>query len=141
MIHALDTNVIIDALRQPAEMVRLKEFLRWALPSTMLSSVVVAELAAGARDRAARLALDDMVLDAFERRGRIRAPSAAAWQGAGALMSRAGPARVSASRQNDLLLALQARENGWTIVTRDRDFTSLRTLVAGLRVTAPFPQP
>jgi len=49
VIYALDTNVLGDALRQPAELDRLKAFLSWALPSTELSSVVVAELTAGAR--------------------------------------------------------------------------------------------
>ena len=40
MIYTLDTNVLIDALRYPAEMVLLKAFLEWALPHTALSSVV-----------------------------------------------------------------------------------------------------
>lgn len=139
MIYVLDTNVVIDALRQPAELARLTEFLRWALPSTVFSSVVAAELAAGARTSAARRALDEVLFAAFERRGRIRAPSASAWRSAGAIMARAGETNRAASRQNDLLLAAQARESGWTVVTRDRDFGAIRSHVPGLRVVAPFP--
>ncbi len=87
----------LDALSQPAELDRLKTFLGWALPSTVLSSVVAAELTAGARTPKA--------LDAL----------------------------------NDALLACQAREHGWTIVTRDADFGALRRSISGLKVAAPFP--
>ena len=139
MIYTLDTNVFIDALRQPTELDRLKTFLGWALPSTVLSSIVAAELAAGARTDKARRLLDDALLAPFERRARIHAPSAAAWRRAGAVMSVAGFADASASRQNDLLLALQARENGWTVVTRDSDLRALRSHVKGLSVLLPYP--
>ena len=139
MIYTVDTNVIVDALRQPEELDRLKAFLSWALPSTVLSSVVAAELTAGARTSRARCVLDDVLLAAFDRRGRIVAPSTAAWRRAGAVLARTGAAGLSASRQNDTLLAMQAREHGWVVVTRDRDFQSLRPLVSGLQVAAPFP--
>lgn len=139
MIYTLDTNVIVDALRQSEELDRLKAFLSWALPSTVLSSVVAAELAAGARTSRARRVLDDVFLAAFDRRGRIVAPSTAAWRRAGAVLARTGAAGLSASRQNDTLLAMQAREFGWVVVTHDRDFRSLRPLVSGLQVAAPFP--
>ena len=78
MIFTLDTNVFIDALRQPPALDRLKAFLSWALPSTVLSSIVAAELTAGARSEKARRLLDDALLAAFERRARIIAPSTAA---------------------------------------------------------------
>lgn len=70
MIYTLDTNVIIDALRQPAELERFKGFLAWALPSTVLSSVVTAELMQGARTPRARDVLSRQLLAPFERRGR-----------------------------------------------------------------------
>lgn len=140
MIYTLDTNILVDALRQSTELDRLKSFLTWALPSTVLSSVVAAELTAGARTGKARRALDDLFLDVFDRRGRIQAPSASAWRRTGAVLGKIGPAGLSASRQNDALLAVQARESGWTLVTRDRDFESLRPLVAGLKFTKPYPE-
>ena len=139
MIYTLDTNVLVDALRQRQELDRLKTFLSWALPSTVLSSVVAAELAAGARTEETRQILDDAVLAPFDRRGRIVAPSVAAWRRTGALLARAGAAGTTASRQNDMLLAAQAREYGWVVVTRDQDFQALRPLVNGLQVAAPYP--
>ncbi len=135
MICTLDTSVLVDALRQSAELDRLKAFLSWALPSTVLSSVVVAELMAGARSAKAREALEQQFLAPFERRGRILAPSAAAWRRAAANM---GPS-PTASRLSDMLLACQAREYGWTIVTRGADFTAIRKSITGLKVAAPFP--
>jgi predicted nucleic acid-binding protein len=140
VIYTLDTNVLVDALRQPAELDRLKTFLSWALPSTVLSSIVAAELAAGARTDKARRLLDDALLAPFERRGRILAPSSAAWRRSGAVLARTGSGGVSASRQNDVLLATQAREHGWAVVTRDSDLRMLRTQVTGLQVVAPFPE-
>jgi len=140
VIFTLDTNVLVDALRQPAELDRLKTFLSWALPSTVLSSIVAAELAAGARTDKARRLLDDALLAPFERRGRILAPSSAAWRRSGAVLARTGAGGVSASRQNDVLLATQAREHGWAVVTRDSDLRMLRTQVTGLQVVAPFPE-
>ena len=140
MIYTLDTNVIVDALRVPVELERLKAFLGWALPTTVLSSVVAAELLAGARTEKTHRALDESFLEPFQRRGRIFAPSSAVWRRMGALVARIDLANLSASRQNDVLLAAQARESGWTLITRDRDFDTLRTRhVGGLKIVAPFP--
>jgi len=139
VIYTLDTNVLVDALRQAAELDRLKTFLSWALPSTVLSSVVAAELAAGARTDRARRILDDAVLAPFDRRGRILAPSAAAWRRTGALFARGNATGLTASRQNDALLAAQARERGWVVVTRDHDLQALRPLIRGLQVATPYP--
>ena len=139
MIYTLDTNVVVDALRQPHELDRLKAFLSWALPLTVLSSVVAAELTAGARTDRARRVLDDAVLAPFDRRGRIVAPSVAAWRRTGALFARSGATGLTASRQNDALLASQARERGWVVVTRDHDLQTLRPLISGLQVAVPYP--
>lgn len=134
MIYTLDTNVLIDAVRQPAELDRLKAFLSWALPSTVLSSIVAAELTAGARTPKALDALDQLFLAPFERRGRILAPSAVAWRRAVQVLGAA-----SGSAFNDALLACQAREHGWMVLTRDAAFGGLRRTVRGLKVAAPFP--
>ena len=139
MIFTLDTNVVVDALRQSGELDRLKAFLSWALPSTVLSSIVAAELTAGARTEKARRLLDDSLLAPFERRGRILAPTAGAWRRMGTVLAQVGATGASASRQNDALLAVQAREHGWTVVTRDQDFQQLRSHISGLRVSLPFP--
>jgi predicted nucleic acid-binding protein len=140
VIYTLDTNVVVDALRQPSELDHLKAFLSWALPSTVLSSVVAAELAAGARTDRARRALNDAVLAPFDRRDRILAPSVAAWRHTGTVLARTDASPVAASRQNDVLLATQAREHGWVVITRDRDLDALRPMIRGLQVAAPYPE-
>ena len=139
MLYTLDTNVYIDAIRQPAEMERLQEFLSWALPVTTMSSVVASELLAGARSDAARRVIEQELVAPFARRGRLREPSADAWMRAGVVLGRHGGTRVGAAWQNDLLLAATARELGWTVVTRDKDFARIRTYVKGLRVVAAYP--
>ncbi len=42
--------------------------------------------------------------------------------------------------QNDLLLAHTARERGWRVITRDKDFSRIRSQIKGLRVESPFPR-
>jgi hypothetical protein len=44
--------------------------------------------------------------------------------------------RESAQR---CLARREAREFGWTIVTRDTDLTVIRRAITGLKVVAPFP--
>ena len=83
MIYTLDTNVLIDAIRQPSDLVRLKQFLDWALPRTVLSSVVASELLTGARTAQARAFVETELLAPFARRRRIPAPSHAAWTNKG----------------------------------------------------------
>jgi len=138
VIFTLDTNVLIDALRQPAELDRLKSFLSWALPSTVLSSVVVSELTIGARTPKSLEALETQFLAPFDRRGRILAPSPAAWRQAARALGAAG-ASASANRLSDALLASQTREQGWTLITRDADFAALRRTITGLKLALPFP--
>lgn len=47
VIYTLDTNVVADALRQPAEKGHVKAFVTWALSAECPLSMVLAELAAG----------------------------------------------------------------------------------------------
>lgn len=140
MIFTLDTNLWIDALRQPAELDRLKDFLSWALPQTTLTSVVAAELLAGARTEAARRILEAEVLEPFARRGRLRAPSVEAWRRTGLLLGELGLPRAHAGWQNDLLLASMAREHGWVLLTRDAEFSGLRQHIRGLQIQMSYPR-
>jgi predicted nucleic acid-binding protein len=135
----LDTNVIIDAVRQPAELARLKEFLEWALPASTLSSVVALELLAGARSPEAAELIETELLALFERRQRIVAPSAASWRRAGHSLGRRAGRPTTPADQNDLLLTHSAREAGWTLITRDCGIARLPDEVTGLQVAEPFP--
>jgi predicted nucleic acid-binding protein len=140
MIYTLDTNVLIDALRRPAEMLLFNDFLKWALPRTALSSVVASELLVGARTDSTRRLVERELLDAFARRGRIVAPSVTARAKTGLVLGHEAARSIGASWQNDLLLAHTACEFGWNVITRDRDFAGIRPLVKGLRVDAPNPR-
>jgi predicted nucleic acid-binding protein len=138
--YVLDTNVLIDALNVPAQLEALLGFLRWALPATYLSAIVVHELAAGTTPVRQRALLEQHVTGSFARRGRVFAPSVEAWHRAGRLI--AGGHRVSTpARLNDLLLAVSSREAGITIISNDRGVRHLTRIVAGLRVLPPFPIP
>ena len=58
-----------------------------------------------------------------------------------ALVGRTGPMRayppVRGGERGDKFN--QAREHGWTVITRDADFGVLRRSISGLKVAAPFP--
>ena len=140
MIYTLDTNILVDAVRRPADLEQLKQFLSWALPQTALSSVVATELLADARTAAARRVVERDLLGAFDRRRRVVAPSPEAWTKTGLLLGRLGGHSIGAQWQNDLLIAHTARERGWCVITRDKDFDRIRLHVKGLRVAAPFPR-
>jgi len=136
--YALDTNVLINALNVPAELEALLGFLSWALPVTHLSAVVLHELAAGTTTSRQRALLDRQITGPFLRRDRVFAPSADAWRRAGELVGQ-GHRTTSPAALADLLFAISCRENGLTVITKDRDFQRLKPLVRGLRVGAPFP--
>ena len=140
MKFTLDSSVLVDALRQPAELELLIEFLAWALPVTALCSVVAAELLAGARNAVSLAAVESEVLGPFVRRHRVVAPSDTAWQRTGRLLATSTSAALGGAGQNDVLIAHTARELGWTVITRDSDFGKLRKLIPGLLVAAPFPR-
>lgn len=139
--YALDSNVYIDAVRQPAALEALKEFLRTALPQTYLSAVVLHELLAGSTSPAQVTVLEANFAEPFARRGRLFAPSTMAWRQAGRILATfRSPSRAQALT-NDLLLVLSCREHGITVITRDTDVRRLVRQVPGLRVVAPYPKP
>jgi predicted nucleic acid-binding protein len=142
---ALDTNVLVDAFRNEAFAAGLSAFLERALPATFLSAVVMQELAAGARTREQGRELEAAVFKPFERRGRVFAPSAAAFRESGRLLAelaeREGWKTVlsNPSLANDALLAASCRERGITLITSDRDFDRLRPFLGQWRHARPWP--
>jgi predicted nucleic acid-binding protein len=84
--YTLDTNVLIDALRNPAKLGALKTFLERTLPICYLSGVVVQELEAGVTTRAQAALIADQIVGPFARRGRVIAPSADAWARSGQIL-------------------------------------------------------
>ena len=131
--YVLDTQLFIDAFRDPTPNEALQRFHRAFAPFEYLSVVVAQELRAGVRRGRDRKALERNVLSVFERSGRTFAPSASAWHRSGDLLSDMARkegleiGRVSKSFANDVLLALSCREAGCVLVTEnERDFQRIR---------------
>lgn len=127
--YALDTQLFINAFREPAANETLQRFHQAFAPFEYLSVVVAQELRAGVQREQDRKALERNVLGVFERSRRTFAPSANAWHRSGDLLSAiAGKegleiGRISKSFANDVLLALSCWEAGCVLVTdNERDF-------------------
>ena len=143
--YVIDTNVYIDGFAGRADGQALKSFLYTHLADTFLSAVVVQELRVGARTGAAAAALQAEVFAPFERRGRVFAPSAAAFKECGRVLvdlitkEKIPYADTKPALVNDVLLGVSCREHGITLITNDTDFTLIRRHVRGMRVAAPWP--
>jgi len=114
-------------------------------PFLHLPAIVAQQLLAGVRTPAERRLLDRHLIDVFAHRGRIHAPSAAAWRESGAvlgaLVKREGLelARVRKAFGNDVLLALTCREHGLVLITENtRDFIRIAKYV-DVRFEPPWP--
>ena len=134
--YVLDTQLFINAFRDPIANEALQRFHRAFSPFEQLSVIVAQELRAGVKQPQDRKALERNVLRVFERASRTITPSADAWHRSGDLLSdmakQEGPeiARVSKAFANDVLLALSCRESGCVLVTgNQRDFARIRRLV------------
>lgn len=146
--QALHTcNCYIDAASDRAELAAWLCFTTWASPHLYLSSVVAAELRAGARTERDRSRLEAEVLGPLVRRGRIVTPSAAAWDALGltlaTLCGNEGLALAHVRRGSpfDILLAYSCRESGVVLVTRNaRDMERIRSVFA-FEYLAPYPPP
>jgi len=143
--YVLDTQIFIDAFRDPMANEALQRFHRAFAPFEYLSVVVAQELRAGATNERDRKALERNVLDVFERDGRTFAPTTSAWHRSGDLLSDMARkegleiGRVSKSFANHVLLALSCREAGYVLVTgNERDFHRIRRYVSFDYVT-PWP--
>lgn len=145
MKFALDTNIYIDAFRDPAAEAALLRFLERALPFTFLSAVVMQELAAGARTPAQVRELERSIFQPFVRRRRVFAPMTLAFVRSGRLLAAlAAKGRWAAvhdnrSLVNDALLAASCREAGITLVTNDTDFDRFAPFMKDWRHVRPWP--
>ncbi len=143
--YVLDTNCYIDASREVEALASLQAFVLWSTPRLYLSSVVAAELRAGARSPRDRRRLEEEVLGPFVRRGRVLTPTRSAWDALGltlaTLREKEGLqlAQVPRAFVLDVLLAYSCRDAGATLVTRnDRDMDRIRRVFEFEYVT-PYP--
>jgi predicted nucleic acid-binding protein len=143
--YALDTNIFIDAFRDRTAEAALLAFLERALPVTFMSAVVMQELAAGVRTHEQAREIARSVFNPFERRGRVFAPTTAAFVNSGRLLAavaeREGWEAIydNPSLLNDALLASSCRERGITLITKDADFDRFLPVLRGWRYARPWP--
>lgn len=145
--YVLDTQLFINAFRDPVVNEELQQFHRAFSPFEHLSVIVAQELRAGVRRPRDRKALERNVLKVFQRANRTITPSADAWHRSGDLLAEMArqdgleTARVSKAFANDVLLALSCREAGCVLVTdNERDFQRIRRLVQ-FDYIKPWPGP
>lgn len=143
--YVLDTNLYIEANRDSRRAAELTRFVAGTLPSLYLNAVVVQELFAGARTSADAQALEDDVIEPFERVGRLVTPSYRTFKRAGGVLAdlvRDGLVlgRTERGFVNDLLLAISCLEHGCTLVTRNaRDFRRISEQLPGFEFAVPYP--
>jgi predicted nucleic acid-binding protein len=143
--YALDTNVFIDAFRDTAAEAALLTFLGRALPFTFMSAVVMQELVAGARTPEQARDMERLVFRPFERRGRVFAPSPAAFVKSGRILAAVGVREgwqlvdENPSLLNDALIAASCRERGVTLITSGGDFDRFLPFLRGWRHIGPWP--
>jgi predicted nucleic acid-binding protein len=141
----LDTNCFVDASHGDVEAAALAEFSAWAAPGLYLSTVVAAELRAGAGSTRNRRTLERQVLSPYTRRGRLVNPSPAAWEALGttlaALVEEEGLALRDVRRSFvfDILIARSCREIGATLVSRNSTDLSRIAKVFSFDFVAPYP--
>jgi predicted nucleic acid-binding protein len=142
----LDTQLFINAFRDPIANETLQRFHRAFSPFEYLSVIVAQELRAGVSKPRDRKALERNVLKVFERAGRTITPSPDAWHRSGDLLSAMAQqeglevGRVSKAFANDVMLALSCRESGCVLVTENhRDFSRIRRFIS-FEYVKPWPE-
>jgi hypothetical protein len=143
--YVLDTQLFINAFRDPTANEALQRFHRVFAPFEHLSVVVAQELRAGVQRVEDRRTLERHVLNVFKRANRTITPSSDAWHRSGTILAEMARkeglevARVSKSFANDVLLALSCREAGCVLVTDNaRDFSRIRRFTQ-FEFTKPWP--
>ena len=143
--YALDSNVYISAFRDPSKALELKQFLAGALSFTYFLAPVAQELRAGVQTRA-QLTAFGSIIDPFERRRRLIAPSAHAYIEGGRILAelrakeRSRTQAPTSSFVNDVMIAVSCRENGLTLVTNNAsDFARIRQALRSFSFVAPWP--
>lgn len=141
----LDTNCFVDASRTDDEAAALAEFCARTAPGLYLSTVVAAELRAGAGSARDRRRLERQVLSPYLRRERVLNPSPAAWEALGttlaALVEQDGLVlrEVRRSFVFDILIARSCREIGATLVSRNSADLSRIAKLFPFDFVAPYP--
>jgi predicted nucleic acid-binding protein len=140
----LDTNCYVDASRSEADAARFADFCTRTAPWLYLSTVVAAELRAGAGSAEDRRTLERRVLSPYIRRGRLVNPSPVAWEATlSTLVERHGLVLRDVPRSFifDILIAWSCREIGAVLVSRNTKDMSRIARIFAFDFVAPYPAP
>jgi len=144
--YVVDSNLYIEAIRDPRAAAGLAEFAVAYAPNLLLHAVVAQELIAGATSASSRRRLERELLDPLERRGRLVVPTYAAWKRSGEIIAELigrgdlSVGGIPRSFPNDAVIAASCREAGITLITRNRtDFDRIRK-VEQVEIAPPWPR-
>jgi predicted nucleic acid-binding protein len=142
----LDTNCFIEASRSDAASAAFELFSLRAARRLHLSSVVAAELRAGASRASERKQLENRVLAPYASRDRIVTPSAAAWDALGTtlatLVQEDGLQLKTTPRSFifDILIAFSCKEIGAVLISANsRDLARIARVFA-FDFVPPYPE-
>jgi predicted nucleic acid-binding protein len=144
--YVLDSNLYIEASRNPEKAKELAAFSTTRLPRLFFHAVVAQEIIAGATTSAWRTEIERNIVGPFERRGRLVTPSFRAWKRSGEIISELIEKRrlprggVPRSFLNDVLLAASCREEGLTLVTKNTSHFELIADVEDVQYLPPWPK-
>ena len=133
-----------SAMRTAGGLQALETFRQHFAPFEHVRAVIVHELRAGVRGRAAAR-LEAAFIAPLEKRGRLVTPSFGAWKEAGSVLSELiAPnerGKLPRSFVNDVLLAMSCRESGLTLVTKNlHDFARIAK-VRPFEFVSAWPEP
>ena len=141
----LDTNCFIEASKTDTANTAHELFTAQAAPRLYLSSVVAAQLRAGAISASQLRQLDNAVLTPYQRRHRLVTPSATAWHALGttlATLVREDGLRLKTTPRSfifDILIAYFCREIGAILVSANsRDLARIARVFA-FDYLVPYP--
>ena len=141
--YVFDTNCFIDAARDSEFRAAFDAFCTKAAPGLYLSSVVAAELRAGAGRSGPTLERE--VLAPYIRRQRIVTPSAQSWDALGTTLAALAaqglvPSDARRSFIFDILIAHSCREAGAILISANTRDIARIAKVFTFEFVAPFPK-
>jgi len=145
-VYLLDTNVYIEALRDPTFGAVLGEWEQRAVARLWLSVVVVFEVLQGAATAGTAAEYERRFVEPFRRRGRLIGTDARVWRSAAAIMRHLAGKRRYADKLAtraftcDVLIAASCRAVGATLVTANAADFEVIGEVTGFRYVRNLPQ-
>jgi predicted nucleic acid-binding protein len=125
LIAFFDTNIYVDLLRGKITLDNLSSYSNYII---RLSPIVKSELIRGCKTQKAKRLTESYIHHLIE----MPAPTNKIWEQAAVILSRFPETsqKYSEEIQNDVLLALSAKQNGAILVSQDKDFEIISKCVS-----------